>query len=154
MWWKGHLIQPRESRNVAARNETAEKNVIMPKCLLIEGKERNRHENAELWPQQVHHNGRKPREWKRLWQLRLNQETSKVERKLSVVCLSRASARWRDGRYDRSTTLTHWLNCPNNWIDSLFSFVKSPTAVELYGLNWPKGCVTYWKLVPLSCHLY
>lgn len=56
----GTSLRPKSHRRGAARNKTAEKNVITIKCLLIEDKERDRHENAKLWPQQVHHDGRKP----------------------------------------------------------------------------------------------
>lgn len=54
-----HSAQESQGRGVA-RNETVEKNVNMLMCLLIKDKERDRHDNAKLWPQQDHHNGRKP----------------------------------------------------------------------------------------------
>ena len=49
----------------AARQETAKKKVIKLKWLLTEVKERGRHENVKLWPQQVGPSGKQPREWKR-----------------------------------------------------------------------------------------
>lgn len=63
--------------------------------------EQHRHETAKLWPQQARHSGGA---WgmKRLWMTQIKPgHKPPLELRLSVVCLSRAPARWRDGRYDQ-----------------------------------------------------
>lgn len=55
-------LSPEGQGRGAAREETAKKKVIKLKWLLTEVKERGRHENVKLWPQQVGPSRKQPRE--------------------------------------------------------------------------------------------